>query len=337
MASQSRTLDGEQRRAIIAHIVRHLNDQDDQALLLLADLVRETPQDIQMISAQGRSLTRRRFLTATLTSGFIAATAGAVAIWEYGDGRGRELGDDLARSKDDLARLWGLVQLYQKLDDAGLEQALQSGMSIIGTGLAAIALVADLVKAGAQVAKDALIKIETALPAIRAGIAWLEGLIADLAQRLHLLEDAIGRALDEVSPITQALGGFFTAALKLLPPPTSQKVKEVFDRISEIIALIPNAIADINVKILTPLRDDWFSDSPGKGVKNGLIQPVNTRLLDPLEELQGQIQDLARRWEADMNAPTQVALNKRAAIRQEIADYKVHLGLQEPQNNQAVG
>jgi len=327
----SQDLLSEQRQALVAHITRHLNDQDDQTLLLLADLLREAPQSIQVVSATDRSISRRRFLTATLTSGFVAATAGAVAVWEYGSGRGRELSSDLTRAKDEMTRLWGLVHLYEKLDKDGLDQTIIAGMAAMGTVLEAAARAADLVQAGAQIAEDALIKFETAFPAVRAGITWLEGLISDLGQRLHLLEDAIGRALNEVSPITQALGGFFNMALGLLPPATAQKIKEVLDRIGEIITLIPNAIAGINVKVLTPLRDDWFSDSPNKGLKNGLIQPIITKLLDPLEGLLESISDLARHWEADLTVPVKTALNRRDTLRQEIVDYRTHFILQEPQ------
>jgi hypothetical protein len=328
--SQSRRLDSEQHQALVAHISRHLNEQDDQTLMLLSDLLRDAPQSIQVATAEERSLTRRRFLTATLSSGFVAATAGAVAVWQYGNGRGRELSED-------LTRLWGLVHLYEKLDDAGLDHIVETGIAAIGTGLEAVALATDAVRTGAQIARDLLIKFESAFPAIRAGITWLEGLVAEIAQRLHLLEDAIGRAVNEVSPLTQALGGFFGAALNLLPPDVSQKIREVFDRIGEIITLLPNMIADINVKVLTPFRNEWFSDSPGKGIRGGLIDPIITKLLDPLEALLGQWSELVRHWEADLIAPTKVALSQRTAIRQEIADYKTRFALHEPEPSRTAG
>jgi len=39
----SRKLESEQRQALVTHITRHLNEQDDQTLLLLADLLHEAP------------------------------------------------------------------------------------------------------------------------------------------------------------------------------------------------------------------------------------------------------------------------------------------------------
>jgi hypothetical protein len=317
-------LDTEQRQALIGHITRHLDEQDDQTLMLLGDLTREVPQRVEAATANRNSISRRRFLTATAASGFVAATAGAVAVWQYGNGRGQELSDD-------LGRMWGLVRLYDKMDEPQLDRVVAVGLAAMGAPLEALASAADLVKAGAQTAEDALIKFETAFPTIRTAITWLEGLVADWSQRLHLLEDAIGRALDEVSPITQAVGGFFDSILKLIPLGGGQRIKEVLDRIGEIVTTVPQAVADINVKILTPLRDEWFTDQPGKGLKGGLIELIITRLLDPLEALLGRVSELIRRWEPELVAPTQSALDRREAIRREIGEYRVRFGLHEPQ------
>jgi hypothetical protein len=48
------------------------------------------------------------------------------------------------------------------------------------------------------------------------------------------------------------------------------------------------------------------------------------------------ISDLARHWEADLTVPVRTALDQRDTLRQEIADYRTHFGLQEPQS-QVVG
>jgi hypothetical protein len=323
MASSSRELDTEQRQALIKHITRHLDEQDDQTLMLLGDLT-QVPQRVEAATVTRNSISRRRFLTATAASGFVAATAGAVAVWQYSNGRGQELSDD-------LGRMWGLVRLYEKMDEPQLDRVVAAGIAAMGAPLEALASAADVVKAGAQTAEDALIKFETAFPNIRTAITWLEGLVSDWAQRLRLLEDTLGRALDEVSPLTQAVGGFFDSILKLIPLGGGQKIKEALDRIGEIVATIPQAVADINVKILAPLRDEWFTDQPGKGLTGGLIGPIITRLLDPLEALLGRVSELIRRWEPELVSPTQSALDRREAIRREIAEYKVRFGLHEPQ------
>lgn len=316
-------LEDAQRQALVGHITRHLADLDDQTLISLADLTREGELDMETVNVAGSSVTRRRFLTATLAGGFIAATTGAVAVWQYGSGRGRELNNE-------LERLWGLVHLYEKLEDVGLDHVIAAGLAAVGAALSALAGAADLVKAGAQVVEDTLRKFEAAFPPIRDGIQWLENLVSELSQGIHLLEDAIGRALNEVNPITQALGTFFSSILSLLPFGGGQKIQDVLDRIGEIINSIPQAISGINVKVLTPLREDWFSDSPGKGLKGGLIDPIITNLLDPLEAMAGRLSELLRHWDTDLSTPVKSALSQRDTVRQEIADYKARYQLKPP-------
>jgi len=330
MKAQSHGLERTQRQALIEHISRHLGNLDDQTLLSLADLVREPSLDAEKVRVVSSPITRRRFLTATLAGGFIAATAGTVAVWQYGSGRGQEL-------TEELKRLWGLIRLYEKLDEIGLDSVVTTGLALVGAALEMLAGAASLVNAGAQFVEDALKKWELAFPAIREGITWLEGLVSELAQRIHLLEDAIGRALDEVSPVTQALGAFFEAILKLLPFGGGQKIKEVLDRIGEIITSIPQAIKDINVKILTPLRDDWFSDKPDRGLKGTLIDPIITKLLDPLEAMTEKLNELLRCWEKELVTPTKAALDRRAAVHKEIADYRALYRLQAPRSDLSIG
>lgn len=329
-------LTNEQRQTLMDRVSQRLNDQDDETLVLMADLAQGT-FSVQAASAPGRPFTTRRgFLTAALMGGFVAATAGAVAVWEYGAGRGRELGSDLdqakrelAQAKQDIARLWGLVRLHEKLDETGLEQVVLSGMAAFGAGLGALAGAVEAVQTGIKAVQDGLIKLDTVLPTIRASLAWLEGLIGDLDRRVHLLEDAIGRAVNQVSPITQALDDVWKSILAVLPPVTSARIKEVLDRVGEIVTFIPRATGDINLKVLTPFRTGWLPEGPS-GLTGWLIEPFNAKLLGPLQALLGQWSELARRWESDLTVPAKAAINRRDAIRQEIADYRSQHRLQEP-------
>jgi hypothetical protein len=331
MSSQSAGLDAQERQALIAQISQQLSEQDDLTLMRVADLTVGRSQNVSAALASNRPLSRRRFFMAALTSGFIATTAGAVAVWEYSEGRSRELGSQLERTQDTLNRVWGLVRLHEKLDGVKLDQTIAAGLLAVGGLLKVLAAAADLVRPGIQAARDAFIRFETAAPTVRAALTWLESQVGDLAQRIQLLEDAIGRALDEVSPATQAIRGFFDFALKLLPTDAGQKVKDVLDRMGGIVTLIPGAIANINVKILTPLRDEWFSDLPGKGLKSWLVEPLNAKLIDPVEVLLGQVAELPKRWDSDLAAPTRAILTQREAIRQEIADYRTSNALRDPQ------
>lgn len=78
--------------------------------------------------------------------------------------------------------------------------------------------------------------------------------------------------------------------------------------------------------MLSPLRHDWFSEEEGKGLKASLIDPIVTRLLDPLEAFLGRLAELVGGWEDRLVKPVGEAIGERDAIRTEIARYKAERG-----------
>jgi hypothetical protein len=323
-------LESAQRDALIGRIVQRLNDLDDQSLLRLAETVREPEASPEIVAESiEQTVSRRRFMMALLGGGALATTAGAVAAWQWGAQNSGLLVAQVRQLTDEIERLLGLLGLYQKLDEVPIDDRALTGLKIVGASLGLAAGAARLVRDGAQIVKDALRRFEASLPRIRASLAWLEGLLMDLSSKLHLLEDAIGRALDQVSQITDALGAFFDTLLGLLPFGMGEKAREALDRINDLISSIPQLIENLNLNILIPLREEWFSDEKGKGLTAWLIEPLITRLLDPIEALMDRVAALNTSWDRDLNQPVAEAIRQRATLRQEIADYKARYRLQE--------
>ena len=75
------------------------------------------------------------------------------------------------------------------------------------------------------------------------------------------------------------------------------------------------------------MRSDWFSEEEGKGLKASLIDPIVTRLLDPLGAFLGKLAELVGGWEEKLVKPAEEAISERDAIRTEIAQYKAKEGL----------
>ena len=75
------------------------------------------------------------------------------------------------------------------------------------------------------------------------------------------------------------------------------------------------------------MRRDWFSEEEGKGLKASLIDPIVTRLLDPLEAFLGRLAELVGGWEEKLVKPVENAISERDAIRGEITRYKAEAGL----------
>jgi hypothetical protein len=182
-------------------------------------------------------------------------------------------------------------------------------------------------RTGLDTAEELLLNFEGAFPAIRDGIEWTEGVVSALADRLQALENAIEAVLEKAQPITEALGSFFDSVLDLLPFGYGDRIRAILDRLGDLVTSIPETIEGINTRLLQRLRQDWFSEEQGKGLKRGLIEPIVTKLLDPLQAFLGKAAELVGGWEDKLVKPAENAISERDAIRGEIARYKAEAGL----------
>ncbi len=314
------------RGRVIQRINQRLQALDYQTLLKLDELTEQVEADREILAAEG--ITRRRFLQGTLVGGVAGLAVGAggsLVAWETGTAAGR-VAAELEAAAEAL-KLKGLLALYENLEKIGLDAIVSTGVAAVGLLLEGVESGSLAIKAGLDTVEKLLLDFEEAFPTIRAGIEWTEGVVSAFADKLQALEDAIERVLEKAQPITEALGSFFNFVLDLLPFGYGDKIRVTLDRIDDIVTSIPEAVEGINTKLLEPLRRDWFSEEEGKGLKAGLIDPIVTGLLDPLEAFLGKLAEMVGGWEEKLAAPAQKAIKERDAIREQIARYKAEEGL----------
>ncbi|MGA9349623.1 MAG: hypothetical protein WBW48_12590 [Anaerolineae bacterium] len=306
------------RGQVIERISQRLQTLDHQTLLRLDELTEQVEADGEMLAAE--RMTRRRFLRGALAGGVAGLAVGAgggLVVWEVAQLEGAA----------EALKLKGLLALYESLEKIELDAIVSTGMAAVGLLLKGVEGGSLAIKAGLDTVEGLLLDFEGAFPTIRAGIEWTEGVVSALADRLQALEDAIERVLEKAQPVTEALGSFFDFMLDLLPFGYGDRIRAILDRIGDLVTSIPETVEGINTKLLEPLRRDWFSEEEGKGLKGGLIDPIVTKLLDPLEAFLGRLAELMGSWEEKLVGPAQEAIGERDAIRGEIARYKAEEGL----------
>lgn len=292
------------------------------------------PEDEQTI------VSRRRFLTGTVVGGAVglAAAAGTgVAVWtvadaellaakEAAEGELQALQESAAT---DLARLQGLVDLYEGLEKVGLDAILETGMLAMTLPLEAVDVGARLLKQGLEWAEEGLFAVVEALPTARESLDWLERQVSALANAIEALQAAIGRALDRAldNPVGQALKDFSTFVLDHLPFGLGDRIAQVLDGLVTLITSVDELVEGINTHLLEPLETKWFSAEEGAGLSAALVEPMVERVLDPLEAHLEDLSALADTWQAKLMAPTQEALAKRSRIRSKISRYKADHGI----------
>jgi hypothetical protein len=275
-------------------------------------------------------LNRRQFLRGGLVGGAaglaVAAGTGA-AVWKVTDA---EMQATLANADAEIARLQGLVTLYEDLEKAGLDAILQTGMAAVALPLQALEVGAKTLKDGLDRVEEAVLSLEEALPTARESILWLEGQVSALADGVESLEMALSQAVEKVGDtrVGEVLRDFVAMILDNLPFGLGDKIRGVLEGLVGLITGLDDLIAGINTRLLDPMRGKWFSAEEGKGVQASLVDPLVEHILDPLEEHLGDLATLLDTWQQKLMAPTRAALEQRAKVRENIAKYKQEHGFE---------
>ena len=314
------------RGPVIERINQRLQALDHETLLKLDELTEQVEADREMLVPEG--MTRRRFLQGTLAGGVAGLTVGAggsLVAWKTG----REVGRTAAELEAavETLKLKGLLTLYENLERIELDAIVSTAIAAVGLLLHGVESGSLAIKGGLDAVEGLLLDFERVFPTIRAGIEWTERVISTLADRLQALEDTIEGVAEKAQPITESLGSFFDSVLDLLPFGYGDRIRAILDRLGDLVTNIPETVEGVNTHLLEPLRRDWFSEEEGKGLKASLIDPIVTRLLDPLEAFLGRLAELVGGWEEKLVKPTGEAISERDAIRTEIAQYKAKEGL----------
>jgi hypothetical protein len=230
----------------------------------------------------------------------------------------------LAEADDEVARLKGLLGLYEALDATGLDDILKAGLAAVALSLEGLELGANALRRGLDLIEEALSSLAAALPTAEESLLWLEDRVTALASAVGRLEAALGQALERAadSPIASALGDFANKLLDALPLGLGDKVRGVLESLIDLVEGLDDLILGINAHVLEPLREKWFSTEEDKGVGATLITPLVEHVLDPLEAHLDGLAKTADSWQQKLAQPSQRALADRAVIREEIARYK---------------
>jgi hypothetical protein len=285
-------------------------------------------------------MSRRKFLTGAVAGGAaglaVAAGTGA-AVWKVTDAEllaAKQAAEaELVAAQEaagaEVARLQGLVDLYEGLEKIGLDAILETGIMALALPMKAVEGGAKTLKAGLDWAEGALVSLAEALPTAQESLLWLERQVTAVAEGIERLETSVARALDRVgdNPVAETVRDFGSTLLDYLPFGLGDRFRAAFEGLVALITSVDDLVQGINTHLLEPLNEKWFSAQDGQGVGGTFVDPLVEHILDPLESHLVNLAVLADNWQKDLMAPTQEALAERAKIRAEIGRYKDEHGL----------
>ncbi|MFC2029278.1 twin-arginine translocation signal domain-containing protein [Chloroflexota bacterium] len=280
--------------------------------------------------ADQEAMNRRQFLKGAAVgsaAGLAVAAGTGVAVWKVSDAEAQAT---IEAAEAEIARLKGLVDLYEDLETVGLDAVLQTGMMAVALPLKGIEEGAAALKSGLDAVEKALRTVEEAFPTAREAILWLDERVTTVAEGIDKLETALGKFLDKATDnrVAETVKEFAAVVVDNLPFGLGDKIRDTLDGLVEVVTSVDEMVAGINSRLLEPLREQWFSTEEGKGLASALIDPLIENVLDPLEAHLGDLSALAQVWQDDLLSPTEMALEQRDLVRADIVDYKAQNGFE---------
>lgn len=307
-------------------------------------------EEAQPADEQAR-VSRRKFLTGAVAGGAagLAVAAGtSVAVWKVTDAdllsaqeaadaelqaatdaADLELQAFVENAAEEVAKLLGLLDLYEELDKIGLDGIIEKGLAAVALPLGAVEAGALALKSGLEWAENALRSLGEAVPTAQESLLWLEAQVSTVADAIERLEDGVAKALDRATDnaVGEAVKEFTAKILDLLPFGLGDRFRDALSGLVALVTSVDDLVEGINTKLLEPLRENWFSGEEGKGMSGTFLDPLVENILDPLEEHLDSLAALADTVQSELASPTQKAMAERARLRAEIARYKDEYGV----------
>jgi hypothetical protein len=231
---------------------------------------------------------------------------------------------DLANASSDpdelrvqLSEAQHLNDLWQQLDDIGLDDLLGGALGVVGAGLAAVLAVVDLLRAGLTEGENRLDTFVANFTGPQDGIAWLQRQLDGLSGNLDQLAEQVQEAIEPVEPYAEMIANFVLWVLERLPFGVGAKAKAGLEGMQAIITGLPALVSGIADKVFVPLAD-WFGEDTDRNLLGILASPLSEKLFKPAQDILTKIGSFQSDYEDKLATPVQAALAQRADIRDQI-------------------
>jgi hypothetical protein len=231
-----------------------------------------------------------------------------------------KLRTQLAGAQTQLEKYKKLMALFEKLDSVKFDKLVSDGLTAASAGFLTVLAATPLVAAGLEVARNLFDNFERQLVLFRASVDWLKSQIDSLNGNIGVVEAAIGQAMRSLDPLTSRMTQLVDYILANLPFGIGQSVKITLKAINDLYQSLPPLATGATAQVLNVLIDPFSSGE--KSLTYTLLKPVREKMFDPSEKLATQFKTLNDIYLRDLHLPVRQAVEDRAKVLDEIAEYR---------------
>ncbi len=277
------------------------------------------PENPTSSAAASGGITRRQLLLAA-TAGGAALAAGALGGAALTDATARATA--FAEAQVEVLKLRALLALYENLERVGLDAIVATGIRIVRAALETVRAGVRLLRDGITTAEAAIKNFQTMLDGLRDAADGVTRLVNDLGQKFRTAETFVLVVLGTARPLAESIAAFFNALIAKIPFGIGEEISRALNALVEMIRAIPTTVDAVLNQLLKPLREAFFPTSGDPAYKANLLDPLTKNVFEPLKKFLTDVEKLLDSWEKDFVKPAQDALDERAKIRKQIAEFR---------------
>jgi len=233
---------------------------------------------------------------------------------------------ELEALRSQVADLTALNELWQELDRTGLDDLLATALGTVSTILAGAMGVLGVLNSGLNEGLAVIQRFLDAFPAPSDGIRWLSRRVSTLALDIEYVKRQVQQAVEPVEPFAQQITNFVVWVLNNLPFGLGDRARAGLEAIQAVIAGLPAMVEGIRDQVLNPLAE-WFGRDQTRNLVGTLTAPIQDQVIVPGQDVVTQFTDFDAQFQATLLTPVQSALERRRAIRQQIAELEARIGV----------
>lgn len=219
-----------------------------------------------------------------------------------------------------------LIGLYEQLEAAGLDGAVEGGLASMAGALAALLTPASALRAGLASARGLLASFEMALPDFANAMHWLGEQVVRLKVGLWSVEssaqETAGTAL---AGMAAAFTGFAGVVIDHLPFNIGAKVRATLSATQGVLTNVTEMSDQAADKVM--LKISQRVDDGPQSWKRTLVEPLRSEALNRGDEVLQAVNNADAAYQSALKAPAETALQQRRAVRDQIAAFRAAHGV----------
>ena len=232
----------------------------------------------------------------------------------------------LSSANERLAHSSELINLYNQLEGIGLDNVVATGLGVLGGALSGLSGPVGLLRDGVEAAHGLLTGFEQTLPDFNGAMAWLGQQVVNIRVALWAVETAAQQAANStLSGVTAVFGGFVGFVLDHLPFNIGANVRQTLNEVQHLLTGV-TAMADQAPEQVLLKISRYVDDGP-QSWKQALIAPLRLNTLTPAGDVLAGVVGATDTFKTSLHEPATAALQRRQALRDQIANFRAAHGL----------